>query len=457
MFTLIVVLILGLMIVFFEIWRWRKIKFIDFLRGFNIVYFIIYFLAPSYIILFDFKVDSLPPSSMWIFNINYKDAYWSFLASVISVIGFFCTVVGYYLGLSIFRNIGCSINFKLNKISDSYWLLLSIIVLFFGFFSLGLYIYKRSAPLFDLIMYSGLLRSGIKVKGVEETSFTFLTFSLIVTFSSYVLLGLSLNKFSSFKKRFLYFLGFGISGILSLLVLILKAGRLHLINYLLVVFLTLYSTLEKRIFRILFLVLSLGVSLSIILYGKYWFGIRFGKPVYNSLQDIFSNFFAEFSFPYLSLINILCNVPIKTSYRYFLDFPLGILRIPLGLISKILDINIDFPLTLSQENTLIILGTEKGGIPVDILGAGYFSANIFGVVFIMFCLGMLLALFERIFSNVSNPVLRSLKIAWILYFSTMVVLYADPAILLWDGVYLIFPTIVFLILYLLLNFKKYSF
>ncbi|HHW02475.1 MAG TPA: oligosaccharide repeat unit polymerase [Thermoanaerobacterales bacterium] len=455
-FTLLLVNFLGLIIIVFETWRWKKIKFIDFLRGFNIIYFIIYFLVPTYIILSDFIISSLPQSFTWIFSIKYKDPYWTFLASIIAIIGYVCTIISYYLGFAIFKSIGDKINSQLNKVKNSDWLLLSIVILFLGSLSLELYILKRSAPIYELIKYAGLLRSGHKVAGINETSFTFLTFSSIVTFSSYIFLGLIFDNSSTFKKRLFYFFGFGVSAVISLLMLILKAGRLHIINYLLVILLTLYSSVKNRIFKVFFIVLSLLIIILIFLYGKYLLRIRFEEPSYNSLHNIISNVFVEFSFPYLSLINLIYSIPTKASYRYFLDLPIGILRIIMSLISKILGIKLDFPLTISQQNTLIILGTERGGIPVDILGAGYFSASIFGVIFIMSCFGMVLAFFERIFNNIIHPVVKTLKIVWILYFSTMVVLYADPAILFWDGVYVLFPTMVFLIIYFISEYKKYS-
>jgi oligosaccharide repeat unit polymerase len=460
MLTIILNILLGFVIIFFEIERHLKknINGLDFVRAFNIVYFIIYCIVPVYLLLEDLDPNILPSSGMWIYHIDYKDEYWSFMASLTAILGYISVIIGYKISISFpwFKDFARKINIKLSTMKNSLWLFISIFLFLLGVFSFVLFIRKLPFSLYEIILYAGILRYGNEVEGVSVTSFTLLTFSSIVLFSSYILLGLALNNIMLLKKRIFYIISFILSFIISILILIVRAGRLHIGNYFLVIFLSLYSRIKKKSFRFFLIILLLFIIMLLIIYGKYILGVRKEGTFLYNINSIFSSFIIEFSFPYLSLINIIKNVPNSYPYRYFLDLPLSILRILSGLIDKIIGFQINFPLNLIQANTLMIIGDEKGGIPVDIVGLGYYSFGAIGVVIIMFLYGLFLSFLEMIFSRSDNSLLTVLRIAFIIYSSTIVVLYADPVNVLWDGVYILFPFLILIAVYLFYRFIKYS-
>jgi hypothetical protein len=86
-----------------------------------------------------------------------------------------------------------------------------------------------------------------------------------------------------------------------------------------------------------------------------------------------------------------------------------------------------------------LLDPSAGGIPVDIVSLGYFSAGVVGVVVVAWGFGWLLSAFERALPPGRDPLPAVFRASW-MFFLAFRVMYADPQHATSSGFYLLLTT-----------------
>lgn len=435
----IIATILGTYIIIAEFIRVPRIFYVDFLRGVSISFFFVYVLVPISLPLTDANTHRF----YWIEWINYRDSTLAGLAQALALISYFLIRFGFYIGyrVSWFKKLASVSSGLLITVSFRMWFWLATILGVLSALFLLMYSHRRGAGLGYLLATAGQVRVGQYVPGVEEASFAFLTYSMIGIFSSFIYLGL-LQVVESQKLRpmglYLLRLAFIATLVLSFVVLWIRAGRLHLLNYLLV--LALWSMRGKRLLPKASGVLAMMLGISVVYVGKYMLGVAQSLDDSVGFGSVFSVLVSELSFPYLSLVNALST---EFAYRYFVDVPLAVIY-TIGVPFYVLVVGSppgDLPISIAKINTMNILGTvDLGEIPVDLVSFGYLSAGVFGVSVTSFLFGGMLAFFERAFPKTLLGVPGVLRTAWIIFSATVCLLYADPVNVLRDGLYIIGPT-----------------
>jgi hypothetical protein len=136
----------------------------------------------------------------------------------------------------------------------------------------------------------------------------------------------------------------------------------------------------------------------------------------------------------------------------FLDIPLAIIYmvgVPLYRVFAGIPPQ-DLPLSVAKVNTVSIIGTiGQGEIPVDLVTLGYFNAGVMGVIITAVFYGLLIGWMDLAFRAGRNSVIYTLRIAWIVFMATVGLIYADPVNVFRDGLYLILPTSIVIMLTLL--------
>lgn len=445
--NLIPAIFLGFAILFAEISRVRKLVYIDFLRGVSLSFFVIFVLVPIVIHGIGVEVDQ---RFYWLSWINYDEGSLSIPAQLTALIGYFSIRFGFTLGwrLSSAARLANKVAISLRRLPARVWLLLALGLALFSLVSLVLYSLRRGAGIMLLLQTAGQIRVGQYVAGIEEASFTFLTYAMQGITATFILLGLlKQSKPGRFWQwRFLLLvLIFSFTAVLSVIVLWMRAGRLHLLNFFLVIMLVMLVWFQSKwgLFRFAASVAVIALVVVITVFGKYLLGVAQSPYIPEAgFVGFVSLLSAELAFPYLSLINA---IDISEPYRWFLDIPLAfvyVFGVPLYVLVTGSGPQ-DLPLSVAKVNTLNILGTtELGEIPVDLVTFGYLSFGISGVVIICFLFGVWISFIERVFPPGAGGVLEVLRVAWIVFISTVGVIYADPVNVLRDGLYVIMPTFV---------------
>lgn len=433
--------ILGAYIIFSELTRVPRLFYLDFLRGTSVVFFLVYVIVPMSIYLLDIDTHE---RFYWVEWVDYRDVAVATLAQALALSSYILIRFGFYVGYRVYlvKNLANAMASSIMAVPRRawFWLAAGLGALSLGF--LLMYSWRRGAGLGYLLITAGQVRVGQYVPGVEEASFTFLTFSMIGIFSSLVYLGLlhriDGQRSGSWGLHFLR-LAFGATLLLSLAVLWMRAGRLHLINYLLV--LGLQGMRGKSLLPKILGVAGAFLGLLLFYFGKYVLGVAQSFDSPQGLGDLVSLLSLEFSFPYLSLVNALSG---QVLYRYFIDIPIAVIYV-IGVPFYVLITGsppTDLPSSVAKANTIDILGTaDLGEIPVDLVSFGYRSAGVFGVILVSFLFGGMLAFLERTFPKTAVGVPGVLRTAWIIFCATVCLLYADPVNVLRDGLYMLGPTL----------------
>jgi hypothetical protein len=135
---------------------------------------------------------------------------------------------------------------------------------------------------------------------------------------------------------------------------------------------------------------------------------------------------AEFAFPIVTLSNAIVEVPAEVPFRWFYDFPLAVQYIVPQRLT-----GLTHPPTVSMINSIRFGFDPFGGVPVDLVSLGYFSAGVLGVVIVTASFGALLAMFEKVLPATQDALGAVLRVAWMLFLG-MRVMYGDPQ-LIWSG------------------------
>jgi len=446
--TAVLAVVFGILVVLIEAKR-QKPFCLDFLRGVSCALVLAYSIVPIIFVYYKYNVN--PARFYWIDLINYQDSYLNTMALFIVFIGYTAILSGYIWALKFpfVKNSARFVYSSLSRISRKTYLFIAIFISMVSLVLLIAYVVRRQADLATLLRYSGALRVGQPVPGIAESSFTLLTWSMTGITATFILFGLLLDNQTRVRGRrrcrnfllsnIIITILFFLMVIVSLIVLWMRAGRLHLGNFFLVFALLVFLYTSSRFVRIFSFALVSVIAWVILVAGKYLLGIAPAWYQPEAGSDFLQLFALEFSFPFLSLINAVDQL---VSYRVFLDYLIAPVYTVLPPIVKIVTgSNLSLINSVAKENTSMILGTTAlGEIPVDIITFGYFNLNVPGVIVTGFLFGAGLAWMEQVFPENTQGVLRVLRISYIVFLSTIGTLYADPVNVLRDGFYLIFPT-----------------
>lgn len=448
---------LGFVILFAEISRMKRLVYIDFLRGVSLSFFAIFVFVP--VMIHGIGVEA-SQRFYWMSWINYNDSSLSIPAQLTALIGYLSIRFGFAFGrrLPLAVKLADKVAISLRKLATRVWLLLAFGLAIFSLACLVLYSLRRGVGIVLLLQTAGQIRLGQYVSGVEEASFTFLTYAMQGVTAAFILLGLlkQARHGRSWPRRPLLLVlafGFSFTAVLSVVILWMRAGRLHLLNFFLVIVLVWLQS-KSGLFRFGAGVVGIVILAVITAFGKYLLGVAQNLDVPEGVSGFVSLPALELAFPYLSLINA---IEISQPYRWFSDIPLAFVYVfgtplyvlltgsaPQGL-----------PLSVAGVNTMNILNTrELGEIPVDLVTFGYFSAGLIGVVIIDFLFGLWIAFMERAFPHGAGGVPEVLRVVWIVFVSSVGVLYADPVNVLREGLYIIMPTLVALMVALFVPQRK---
>lgn len=446
--SIVIALIFAGYIIFGEYLRVRRLFYLDSLRMTSITFFLAYIYVP---LLFFTGGVELNERFYWVDWIDYDDNALSSLALLIAVLGYVSIRAGFMLGKSspLVRRIAALSAFYLRTYSFSAWLVVGVATIALSFILFMLYVMRRGSSVPALLQAAGQLRVGEYVPGIEDASFTFLTYATVGISGFFILLGLfSECKGASAKRkgdrcgrRSLWFLGVLVatSFVLSVVILWMRAGRLHLMNFFLVVLIFALGQIASKSGKFLVMVSAVAISGVIFAYGKVFFGVA--EQVEVSFLSIPSLVALEVSFPFLSLVSALHS---EIEYRWFIDVILSLVYffvVPVCVIITGTPCG-SLPVSVAKVNTLQILGTtDLGEIPVDLVTFGYFSGGVLGVVVTGMGFGFILAAFERLFSENRSAVSVVFRYAWMVFLSTVGLLYSDPVNVVRDGLYLWVPSL----------------
>lgn len=223
----------------------------------------------------------------------------------------------------------------------------------------------------------------------------------------------------------------------SLVILFHQAGRAAFVAFL--VLLPLTVAVQRN--RLTWTQVLLGTSIFFVLvvFGRVFFQaardpgllLRSASGLEN-IGETLRSVVLEFSFPIVTLANAIRNLPEVTPLRWFVDFPLAVEY----LIPQRITGLVHAP-TVSMVNTALFQGT--GGIPVDVLSLGYYSALLPGAVLTVTALGAVIGAGERWLPASPDPLRAGLRVAWLMVIALRI-MYADPQLFWRSGLYLLITT-----------------
>lgn len=455
-------IIIGFLIITLELLRKKRVLSLDFGTGVSLAFLLIYSLAPL-------MLYTLGPASnqrfFWLGGIDYQDPSLGIPALLIGLIGYISVVLGYSLSkrAGLARGLARLTNASLKSVSRRSWLLLSLGLGVFAIFCLAIYVKERGAGLDTLLRYAGEIRWGISVPGAAEASYTFLNWAMLGIPAAFILLGLLLENrpedsrivASRFRGAFPLILLLLSLAAFSMLVLWIRAGRLHVVNFMLVILLVLLGRSRSQLVRLVLALGSVTGAIAFTLVGKFLFSAAKVISLPGTTAEYFQTLFLEFAFPFLSLVNVLSH---HIVFRGFLDYflgPLYLIGVPVYRVFA--GVAPSVPESVAKVNTTLILGpVTRAQIPVDVSTLGYFSAGVTGVVLASLLVGVAVGWLELVFPPDSRGVIGVLRLAWIVFMSTIGVMYADPVNLLNDGFYVIAPTAIAVALGLMRTSRQVS-
>ncbi len=425
-------LLLGLIIFFAELARGRVAGLIDFLRATSVVYFISFVFVPVYLQLANLDIFR-GTFWDWMFKTNFNDSAFVY-ASLLSLIGYLCILAGYTVARAFVKNAQKAVLPELLSLTGTGYLLTAGTLLL-GISLVSLVVYVQSiggvGNFFALAM---VLRLDNPLF-VSKLAFLKNVIPLALG-SSFIFFALCSTPASGRVTRRLAAVLFVAAFLTSLATLFHQAGRLNLFTYLLT-FPAARMVYRNRINK-RYVVLGGLVFVFLVLFGKELFNYLVHpeafflqlRHVLNDASYTLNSLFVEYIFPTLDVANVIQEVPAHAPFRWFSDLPLALLYL---LPQRV--IGFEPPPDVSQINTFLF-NPSSGGIPVDIVSFGYFSAGVVGILLTTFFFGVLLVLFERLLPMDERFLIVMFRVAWMLFVSYRV-MYAQPNLVVRDGFQLI--------------------
>jgi len=432
-YVTLIALVLAGIIITHESLRVGKRTQIDFLMGASLLYFICYSIVP----IFD---QTLKDTDLgfwnWIFRLpfNRRD-YLS--ASLLSIAGYVAIIAGYYA--TEYSPVGKTFR---DRLANKAWFvpetLQVIIALSFGLVGIvSLLVYANAVGGFEIMLQAvGFFRNQTD----PYTDFGFLIkVAPFASVSSYVFWDLFTSSTGNLRKG-LYGIGFWLMFMSSLLILYSLGGRVQFAFYLLVF--VIYVSFRRRRLPKAYALLGGILFVAIVLFGKEVISLNvyvsddlIGAVWEELTTDPLSGIrktLLEFSFPFVTVANVVDLVPNEMSYRWFEDIPLGVAYLlPKPLLG----------LTLPPTVTMIYDEYMDVPIPIDLLSFGYTSMGALGTILVCLVYGFVLCIADCYFPANGNRTLILLRAAWLLYLSAQV-MYGSPHHALVAGFPLLVGTLV---------------
>lgn len=300
----------------------------------------------------------------------------------------------------------------INKLKVIAWFMFLLAVISYGLYT------RAYGGFLGLFQYSIAIRSGtMKI----NNPFSFLQkFGSLAYISSFIFYGILIDKSITRDLKKHSVLGFIVSFIFSIYVLISLAGRVSMLIYLATFILALILSKHKNILKlvinlILFVIVSIFMLFSINILLKRT-GVNIG------LIELFTR---ELSFPFATFI-VQFSQP---KYRLFKDIVVApLFLLPQRIWSELLNIEV-----ASSYNTYMFYGARKGeagvsgSVPVDLLTFSNMQASIFGVLIVGLLWGGLLYYLESLCKKFPTLGIRQTIYAYTtLNVAILTVLYGDP-------------------------------
>ncbi|MEK4251408.1 O-antigen polymerase [Paenibacillus sp. FSL W7-1287] len=412
MYSIVIALFILLFITLFEIVR-KKEGIFDFLTFINLIFILLYSIAPMYMYFFN---DHLTWSVLRRTDIHST----SFLLGELMALIFYVVMISCYyfankLKLTKKLRSRASVIYREAKVRDFF--LASVVLFIIGVTTW--YIYMQSLGGYSEYMRLGeLLRNDGSV--VQTPLAFFKHFNSLLFISGFLFF--SLIKETKGMKKAIVLLLFVISTILSFIILFQNSGRITLLLFIITIPLALMLRRNKvRVFTLF----SLGaLFLVLVLFGDQI--LKIGQDtsyttVTKTKIEILDSVIREFAFPYNNLGNLIPLFPNYFDFRYGLpDITGAILQfIPSRLVS------FDFlnNQTVSQFNTTLY--NNYGQIPIDLVSFGYISFGIAGVILLASIFGVFIRFVESFFSYKESLIACIFYVCFMLQ-AALAVVYGDP-------------------------------
>ena len=431
---ILLVMVLAGIIFATEFLRRDKNTELDFLMGVSSLYFVCYCVIPIFL---HTLIDRDLGFWNWIFRLPFhrREYVW---ASLISIAGYLSIVFGFYIAK--YSSAKAALDRRAGTFTVPETLQVSIAMLL-GIVGIGsLIAYANEVGGFAIVIQAaGYFRN-------QSDPYSDLGFLIKVaplsSLSSYLFWGLFASSKPGWKKemyRCAFLLFFGS----SLIILYSLGGRVQFFFYLLSFLL--YASFRHGRIPVLSLSIAAVFFVFLILFGHeiisqnvYVDDDLIGSAWEEVSMDPLAGMrklLLEFSFPFVSLANVLEMVPGDLGYRWFEDVPLGLAYLlPKPLLG----------LTLPPTVTMVYDDLIDAPIPIDLLSFGYMSMGIIGTIAVCLFFGMGVCLVDSYFSAQGNQTLLILRAAWLLFLSEQV-MYGSPHHALVAGFPLIVGTLLLIL------------
>ncbi|PWT76313.1 MAG: hypothetical protein C5B60_04230 [Chloroflexi bacterium] len=432
-FATLIALVLAGIIVTHESLRVGKCTQIDFLMGASLLYLICYSIVPIF-------VQTLKDRDLgfwnWIFRLSFnRREYLS--ASLLSVAGYLAIIAGFYA--TKYGPVGKTLR---DRSANTAWFipetLKVTIAFFFGLVGIvSLFIYANEVGGFAIMVQSvGFFRN--QTEAYSDFGFL-IKVAPFASVSSYVFWDVFTSSTGNLRKG-LYGIGFWLMFMASLLILYSLGGRVQFGFYLLVF--VIYVSFRRRRLPKAYAIIGGICFVAIVLFGKevisqnvYVSDDLIGSAWEELSTDPLSGIrkiLLEFSFPFITLGNILDLVPNELGYRWFVDVPLGFAYL---LPKPLLGLTLPPTVTMAYDDYMDV------PIPIDLLSFGYTSMGAAGMILVCLAYGFVLCVADCYFPAHGNKTLVLLRAAWLLYLSAQV-MYGSPQHALVAGFPLLVGTLV---------------
>jgi len=421
---------LVLMVASIELRRGHVRGQFDFLRSANAVYLMCFAVAPVYLQFVDQKWLRATLWS-WMLRTPPDDAVFVY-ASILALVGYGFFFFGYWLAAPRQRTTGPSVPI----VGKRYLWFAGLLVGIIG--TIALVIYAESVGGWTVFLVEAVAFRGSDPPVVSRWAFLTNIAPLVI---GAVLIFFSLRQYHApgSWKRTLATLACAAFYVASLTILFHQAGRASFVAFLLT--LPLIVAVQRDQVRFSHIAFGSLTFLTLVVFGRTIFqAARDPGALLNlSLEGggvggAARAIVLEFSFPIATLANAIRNIPDTSPLRWFTDFPLALAY----LIPQRLTGLLHEP-TVSMVNTSMF--ESIGGIPVDVLSLGYYSAALPGALLTAVGMGALVGIGERVFPPSPDPLRASLRVGWVIVLALRV-MYADPQLFWRSGLYLLLTTFV---------------
>ena len=422
---------LGCLIIGLETARQRDWLALDFMRLASGVYFIAFVILPIYVTFVDLR--AFPDRAWdWVFRNQFGGEAYA-LAAALALLAYVLMALGYRVATARTRHRAPAPS-PFALVTPRYLFGVGAFLAAVGGLAMLLYVRDIGGMLVFLI--SGVAsRTGAPPR---ESPLAFLkNVMLLLLGASYCFYALRADPRAG-RLRGAALLLFGVTAPLALLALFHHAGRVQLVTFL--ISFPVAGMIRRGRVRTRTAVIAGVGFVAFILFGRQLFSVVTNPAGFlsqwESLREdsayTLNLFLLEFVFPVVTLANTVVSVPDLTPYRWFVDVPLGLLYlVPQRLLG------IRHPRGVSMINTELF--ATFGGIPVDVVSLGYFSAGLAGVLVVAFGFGWLIAWFERLLPPSPDPLFAVFRSIW-MFFVAFRVMYADPVQVSAAGFYLMVTT-----------------